>query len=167
VTAAARSFDPSSGTVSVEAFTGPLKEKSKKRAPAISDAAFDKLRAEARRAMQSGEWGEAGPRAMVALFVELHERVYGVPCSDLTPTARQLASFAASAMLRREFNGDALAMAMFIRWTWMREKERENWRRANGRDGGAISWRLQFNGRLLTDYRLAKARAHASLSRTG
>lgn len=167
MTAASRSFDPPSGVVDVEAFTGPLREKKPKRLGSIPDKAFDRLRNEAVACMKSGAWAEAGPRTMVALFAVLHERVYGVACADLTSSTRLVASFAAARMLEREFAGDAQAMAMFLRWTWMREKEREAWRRANNRDGGAISWRLQFNGRLLTDYRLALARQHTTVRRAG
>lgn len=167
MSAQSRSFDPPSGVVNVEAFTGALKEKRPRRLGSISDKAFDKLRDEAVACMKSGEWGDACSRTMVALFAILHERVYGVACADLSPSTRLVASFSAGRMLDREFSGDVAAMAMFLRWTWMREKEREVWRRSNGREGGTVSWRLQFNGRLLTDYRIALARQHATQRRVG
>ena len=59
---------------------------------------------------------------------------------------------------RTHFGNEPQELADFIWWTWKREIGREKYRRENGRDGGSISWALQFSGRLLTDYRISMAR---------
>jgi hypothetical protein len=105
------------------------------------------------QAVRSGDWSGARPLTFVALHAWLHERVYGVPYSP-TPDDRLNASRAAGRMLKADFRGDAAEMAAFMRWCWRREREREEWRRQNGRSGGSIGWRLQFGPHLLTDYRI-------------
>src|ERR1019366_5123563 len=56
------------------------------------------------------------------------------------------------------FTGDAGAMAAFFRWTW----QREEWKEKNGKNDGG--WRVtpwqQFNGKILTDYRVDLERQH-------
>lgn len=131
-----------------------------KKRPRRDGIAASKMRAEeekAREAMRTGDWSEATASTFVALVCVLHERVYDVPLT-LAPKERLFAARAAGQMLQREFGGDVGAMASFIRWTWQREKQREEWRRKNARDGGSVGWRLQFGGHVLTDYRLARAR---------
>jgi len=96
----------------------------------------------------------------VALCAMLHGKVYGV-ADEVGPRERMDAAAAAARMLRSQFDGDADAMADFVRWAWLREKDREEWRRENGRPGGRLGWRLLFSGAILTDYRLDKARRGA------
>jgi hypothetical protein len=133
-------------------------ESTKQRTKTIADGAWEKACNEARAMMRSADWNEATPRHFVAAYAMLHERVYGAAPGELTPTVRLQAAGAAGRMLKQEFDGDNAQMAAFLHWTWMREKGREDWRRANRREGGRIGWRLQFNGSLLTDYRVDKAR---------
>ena len=119
-----------------------------------------RLREEEQRAkgmMKDGDWSAATASTFVALYSLLYERVYGVPMRT-TGRERQLAVLRAGQMLRADFDGDAGAMATFMRWTWKREAEREEWRRQNARDGGSIGWKLQFGTHVLGDYRLAQAR---------
>jgi len=135
-----------------------VRREKKPKAKTIADGAWGKALSWAEEAMRTGDWGDAAPRHYVAAYALLHERTYGVAPAELTPTTRLHAAGMAANLLRREFDGEPGEMAAFLRWTWQREKERETWRRANGRDGGRIGYRLQFTGGLLTDYRVAKAR---------
>lgn len=100
----------------------------------------------------------AGAPEFVGLYAMLHEAVYGVApdelANDWTPAVK-----AARKMFEEEFDEDVRAFVAFIRWTWVREKKREKWRRENGRDANRIGWRLQFQSRaMLTDYKVALAR---------
>lgn len=123
----------------------------------ISKATIAREEARARDMVRSGEWEGATATTFIALWSLMFERTYGVP-APLLPRERLFAARQVGAMLKREFGGDVSAMASFMRWAWRREKEREEWRRKNGRDGGCLGWRLLFGPNVLTDYRLAAAR---------
>lgn len=128
------------------------------RAKTIPDAQWKRAREEALAMLKSGEWKEATPRHFAAAYALLHERVYGVEPGDLTPTTRLMAAGLAARMLDKEFDADKGALAGFLLWTWKREEGREKWRRENGREGGRITPRLQFNGAIVTDFRLEMER---------
>jgi hypothetical protein len=65
-------------------------------------------------------------------------------------------------MLRAQFGADPERMAIFMSWTWTRERKQQVWREANGREGGRrLGWALQFSRGLVTDYRVDDARAKA------
>ncbi len=113
----------------------------------------------------SGEWEGATPRHLVALYEVLHQDVYGVEASDMTPRERQQAALAAGRVVKDEFDGDVAAAVELIRWAWKREEGREKWRRENGRSGSRLGWRLLF-GAMLVDWRLERERAkHAGRPR--
>ncbi len=111
--------------------------------------------------MAGSSWDDARPLDFVAAYAVQHLKVYGVDASELVARERHTAMLAAGRMLKEVFDGDAAAMADFIRWTWRREHEREVWRRQNNRSGGRLGWRLQFGGALIADYQLDKARRAA------
>ncbi len=113
---------------------------------------------EMNRMVAEQDWSGAQGKHFVALYAFLHLRVYGVESADLGSSERVYASGAATRMLEREFGGDGAQMAEFMRWCWQREKKTEAWRRANHRSGRRVSWRLQFGGVLLTDWRVEVAR---------
>jgi hypothetical protein len=118
----------------------------------------EKARAEMEEYAASGEWDGATGAHLVALYDKLHAAVYGV-ASDLDRKSRMFASSAATAMVKRDFQNDMSAAVRFMRWVWTREQAREEWRRANKRDGQRIGWRLQFCfGALVADYRVHRAR---------
>lgn len=108
----------------------------------------------------SGDWGEACGIHLVALYEWLHEQVYEVPTAELDPKNWALAAQAAGRMVDQHFGGDYGRAVIFMRATWNRERETEQWRRENGRGGRRIGWRLMFaHGALITDYKLDCARA--------
>lgn len=61
--------------------------------------------------------------------------------------------------LRHQFSDDKFRMVEFIRWTWNREQAREAKRKENPKDDFRIGWGYQFGSRLVTDFRLSKARS--------
>lgn len=122
-----------------------------------------KLHDAMREMVKSGDWSAATHRHLVALYVWLHEKAYGVE-SELAFAARSKpaknalfgAEAAAKRMLEQEFRGDAGAMAAYVRWWWMRERQREERAKQSGADRGRTGWQLMFSSRsLLQDYRLA------------
>jgi hypothetical protein len=136
------------------------RKQQKPRTPSIPNAAWSRACEEARIYASTGDWSQATPRHFVALYDTLHHKIYGVSCEELTPQGRAKVTFAATRVLKVQFDGDANAFAEFLRWTWMREAERERRRRESGFGGGVrIGPWLQFGGTLLTDYRLAVVRA--------
>lgn len=104
---------------------------------------------------KGGEWVGAAPRHFVALYADLHEKVYETRAAEVGRKKDFLgACSAAGRLLREEFGGENRAFADYMRWVWRREREREK-RRTNG-DGRRITWQLMFASRaLLTDYRVA------------
>ena len=115
---------------------------------------------EAAERMSSGDWDGATAKHFVALWAVCHERVYGVSAlRELDGMGWRSAVRAAANVLRAEFGSDAAQMAEYVRWCWVREQGREQWRRENGASRGRIEWRHQFAyGRLLSDWRVDVAR---------
>ncbi len=109
-----------------------------------------------------GSFHGAEPIHLVAIYLELHIRVYGVEAVDLGPSERPGAIAAAASLVRTYFEGSGERAVEFVRWVWRREQDREKWRRENGRDGKRLSWRLQFSSALVADYRVALARKKSS-----
>lgn len=130
----------------------------KKKLKATSATVFERTRHEVERMMKSGEWNEALPRHFVALYAIRHEQVYGIAPGELTPAMRTKAAGMATRMLTQQFNSDPIEMADYFWWVWAREASNEKWRRANGRSGGRIGVGYMFTNKLVTDWRLDKAR---------
>lgn len=139
----------------------PAKAKKPSRPPGISDAKLVKLFAELTSMMEDKRLDKADGAHFVALYADLHCRVYGIPPLDLDSKTRAIAASSARRMLQRDFDGDGRKMADFVSWVWTREKERETWRRENGKSGSRIEWRWMFGPKMLTDYRLEMARKKA------
>lgn len=98
-------------------------------------------------------WGGAKPVHFVVLYARMHERVYRVP-PVWTTEDRRRACFLASAALSKEFGGSGEAMAEFMRWVWRRELRKVKWCRDNDHERTkTISWRFQWGGIFLTEYR--------------
>lgn len=146
-------------TAAVVAWAAPKAKKH--RSVGIGDAAFLRVLDDLNSKLASGAVASLEPKHFVALYADLHFRVYGVEPIDLGSKERAFAAKLARDMLEKDFAGDAAKMAEFVSWAWSREKEREQWRRDNGRDGGRISWRFQFGRQLLADFKVRKVRADA------
>jgi hypothetical protein len=119
----------------------------------------EKSRAEMEGRAKSGDWDGATGAHLVCLYEFLHREVYGVPSDVVDRKTRMFAGAAADRLIARDFGADAGEAVRFMKWVWKRESEREEWRRANRRDGQRVGWRLQFCfASLVTDYRLHVAR---------
>ncbi len=134
------------------------KPPAKKRSAGIGDAAFLRDLDAVVEFLKNGKWAEATGRHFVALYADLHFRVYGIAPGDLGSKERAWAAKMANDLLAQEFGGDKAAMARFISWTWSRELDREKWRRQENRGGGRIDYRMQFGKRMLVDFRIDEAR---------
>ena len=145
----------------VAAWVGTKKEKKSKRPPTPST--INRWKHEAQERFTSGEWAGAKPVHIVAFYMALHLHVYQIEPEELKGSTYLFAASAAERQLRTDFKNNVEDFIEFMRWVWIREEEREKWRRENGRDGGRIGWKLMFSPTLLTDYRLYKARTGKAL----
>lgn len=124
-------------------------------------ARVDKVTRQMNEMRVANEWAEATPMHLVALYTWCHEQTYGLRPVEFERGGLlwSAATACATKMLREEFKGDIDEMVDYMRWSWRREKRKEEWRRESNRDGGRIEWRAQFmHLYLLTDYRIDKAR---------
>lgn len=109
---------------------------------------------------KTGDWGEANARTILGLYAYCHRSVYGVAPAELENIGEfKIASRAALRVLHDRFDDDAAACAIFVRWSWKREKERSDWATKNNRDRNRMGWRLQFSDRQVTDFRVERERA--------
>lgn len=111
--------------------------------------------ADAKRRAQTGEWEDARPSTIVGLYSVCHRMVYGVAPTEFEDNAEfASATRSASALLKSQFDGDAVAMAAFVRWVWKREQGRVKWAREQGRDLNRLVWRFIFSRSKIGDYRV-------------
>lgn len=144
----------------LERFAG-VDTKRKRRVQPID---LDRARVEIADMRNRQSFDAARPLHMVALYEWCHEQVYGVRPAELSTKATwRAAMFAAGRLMQDEFRGSPVALVDFIRWTWVREKQREKQRRHDPACAmGRIGWRLQFvTKHLVTDYRISIAREGA------
>ena len=123
-----------------------------------------KARVEVRAMLADGDFSNARPTHLVALYEWCHEQVYGVRPLEMEQGDNwKMAVFAAARLVKHEFRDDMAATVEFVRWTWRRERWREGKRRETNQaigSVGRIGWRLQFVQRhLVTDYRIDLARS--------
>lgn len=118
-----------------------------------------KAHAEASKMGQTGDWGPARPRHLVALFEMLHDRVYGHPAETRDGMQATLASYACSRFVEKEFQGSYADAVRYILWAFEKEKGTEAWRRENNPSSSfRLSWRLLFSAVKVTEMRVAMAR---------
>lgn len=125
----------------------------------ISAAKAAALLREVDEKIEEGDISGLSPRHWVALFCWFHEAIYDVSCLSEVRREWNIAASRASAMLSDEFERDEGEFLEYMKWAAKDEEKRELWRRSNRRQGARLGWRALFlNTKLLTDYRLAKAR---------
>ncbi len=134
-----------------------------KKKNAITRSEMRQARGQTEEMLHTGDWDHAIGRHHVALYMLLHERVYGAPAAEMNDRACYQAAGQAAKLQKENFDDGPAALATFILWTWKREQDREKWRRQNGKSGGRVTARLQFGTFLLGDYavdmkRLAEGR---------
>lgn len=114
--------------------------------------------AEMREMIEKQDWATAKPVHFLALYSYLHTEVYGVE-PVIGASERSQATLAAWRALTNEFAGDRDAMADFMRACWRKERAREAARRSGRiQSDFRIGWRFQFGGKMITDYRIDRAR---------
>lgn len=143
----------------IEAFVGPA---TKRKSRPSAGARRQEHIVEVRDRIKRNDWDGLTPGKLVALYWVCHERVY-----DTTPVEIDKASTwtivmkHAGTMVARHFDGEMDRAITFMRWVWTREREREQWRRSNGKQGRRITWQNQFvHDHLISDWRAAAARHH-------
>ena len=115
-----------------------------------------KIRREIREMIGRKDFEGAKPSHLVALYEYCHEMVYGeAPLEIDSPTTWKMATYAAGRLVKKHFEGDAVSAVEFVRWTWVREKQRLSWRAKRGITSTRLGWRLQFRDDMVTDYRIA------------
>lgn len=143
-------------TESMKRFIGSGGAKRKRNPGSYRKAHIEDVRAR----VASGDWTDLQPSRLVALYWYCHEAVYGVTPVELDSASQwKTAMMQAANMVKRKFDGDVPRAIVFMRWLWAREREREKWRRDNGRHGRRINWRQQFvYGDFVTEWELEKRR---------
>lgn len=142
---------------SVEAFAGidkPRKGTSGKK----GKAAIRKLVDEVRAMVKADRYSMMTPTQLVALYYLCHSEVYGAEPSELAGEMWRQACMAAGRLIKTEFGGNSIQVVEYIRWTWSRERWREE-RRDESATRWRITWRQQFVQKtLISDYRTEMAR---------
>jgi hypothetical protein len=136
--------------------TGKLIPK-KKRVKTTASSSFDRTIVETRTMVEGGDWEGCAARHIVALFVLMHEKTYGV-VPTMSGKERYSNTGIAGGFVRRVFAGDMDKALDYLRWLWTREIANEKWRRENSREGRRLSFGAMVSGALVDDYRVAMAR---------
>jgi len=127
----------------------------KKRAMAAST--LDRAMVEMQEMIDARDWAGCVPRHLVALYVLMHKKTYGIE-PTMSASERYRYAGMAAGFVKRAFAGDMTRALSYLRWVWTREIERERWRRENGREGGRLSFNVMLCNSLLDDWRLHQAR---------
>lgn len=126
----------------------------KNKSKTIGASVFNRATLETEEMIRSGEWDDATPRHMVALYALMHEKVYGIEAVDLDSQARYKMTMMANTFIKREFSDNVVDAVEFFRWMWGREMGHEKYRRENATDGRRLTAYLMFSNKLLPDFRL-------------
>jgi hypothetical protein len=126
--------------------------KRKRLPPRIKPSNIDAAKEEVLGFIERNTWAMAETIHLVGLYVVAHEHVYKVPPLDMDGAAWFLAKRAADKLVEECFANNVEYAVKYLQWVWMREGEKEEWRRRNGTATYRLTWRLVFSRQLLTDY---------------
>lgn len=148
---------PTPAELALSAFVGPVKKGRKKSPGSHRKAHIEQVT----DMVKHRDYADMTPGRLVALYWLCHERVYGVAPTELnTAAAWNRAMKSAGKMVAEHFDGDVQRAVVFMRWVWNDERRKEEWRRANKRNGRRITWQGQFvRDYLITDWRASVMRA--------
>lgn len=118
----------------------------------ITDRSWKKARHEMLEKAQSGDWANTKPLHLLVLHCELFNKIYKFEALDTYGKMRTHAVFAVANLLKTAFNGDVEKIVAYVKWVWTREEEREEYRKANGKGGQTLGWKLVFSHHLLNDF---------------
>jgi len=152
-------FDPVEMTPAAQQFDAIGQKERPKRKFRLAPKAIEKAKREMDERAASNDWENARGVHLVALYAWLHLAVYQVEPAEMNAVEWASASVVAQKFCVAQFEGDFAACVEFLRWTWKRESSIEA-RRRNGTvtNDFRITWRYQFSAKLVTDYRIDKAR---------
>jgi hypothetical protein len=134
-----------------------LPPQKKRRALSVSKKVIETTIRQTKDFMRSGDWTTANALHFVALWMVMHERVYGV-VPIVTGNEIKRGSWRAGTVLKDIFKGVPGELVEMIKWSWKREHKNEIWRRENEREGSRLNLTYQFSAKTLTDYKLAWVR---------
>lgn len=115
-------------------------------------ADIDRALEEVDEMKKRGDWGQARPRHLVALYYRLHAHVYQAEPAELRGKVWTAACLMAARLLEREFKGETQRMVSFIGWAWGRERRAHAG--SDNPDRRRLGWKLAFSPALVTDYRV-------------
>lgn len=101
-----------------------------------------------------GDWTDATPATFLGLYAFLHKHVYKVSPDDLADDWFPAFSMA-KRCFEKDFNGNAIEMVEFLKWSWARTRVI---RKRNPDSDFRVTWRYQFSRRLITDYKVSRSR---------
>ena len=114
---------------------------------------------DAEKRAASGDWSQAVVRSFVGLYAMCHRMTYGVDATDLADKGTfQMSTRMVTKVLHDLFNDDKDDLVEFIKWTWEREKGREEWAAREGKSRNRMNVRTQFSASMVTDYRVDQSR---------
>lgn len=126
--------------------------------------AFEIALDDAARRANSGDWDGASGATLVGLYAFCHRLLYTVLPEELAAVPKfNAAAKRAKAFVHDHFADDFGAAAAFIKWSWEREKRKNQWCRDNGVEARRLGWLLQFSPSLLTDWRVDAARKRGAV----
>lgn len=135
------------------------KHPKRKRRPPIR-VTLQRAMQEAQRRTGEGDWSDLRPQTFVQLWAWCHQQVYGV-LPSISAAEWEIACKRVGQFVKLELDGRAEVMLDYMRWLWAREKDAEEWRRRNKRDGGVLGWQRVCSTKLLTEYRISLSRRAA------
>lgn len=108
--------------------------------------ACDEARARLARRGDDRAWSDADASALVGLYVEMHQRIYGVAPEELEQDFQ-----AARSSAQRCINdlGDPERVAAMLVWKWGREKKKQS-------RESRLGWRIAFSRSVVTDYKVVR-----------
>jgi len=141
----------------VDAFAGKPRDKTRGKRRASIKATLKRSTAEVERRLDVDDWDGLKPTNIVQVWAWCHRETYGVE-AGVTAVEWERAVMRAASFAKSEFDGDLDAVLAYVRWAWQRERRYEQGRRDNGKGGGVLGWAKMFGAKVLTDYRIDKAR---------
>lgn len=148
--------------VDLAAFAGPPRDPPKKKS--LGPHSFSRQHVAARSAAQAcidaKDWRLASDAAVLGLYSLLHLRVYGVLPAELDGPDYRAALSRAKFVCTQLTPQGAYSL---VRWTWKRAESQEQSRKDDADNGFRIGWRYQFSASMITNFKVAQARAGKKL----
>lgn len=164
--ASPRETAPVASQMSVAAFLNHNPKNGSRSAKRSKLSGLEIAESDASKRAETGEWEDASARSFVGLYAMCHRMTYGVEASDLREKFKfNGATKAATKALHDFFDDDKSEFVEFIKWTWEREKGREEWAARESKIRGRMGIRLQFSAGMITDYRVESERRNRNQAR--